>query len=488
MDMRVTPSVILSQLLAAAQQHTDLLAQLQQEASSGLRLQQPSDDPQAMVSLLASKAQDARLGTYLQNIQTAQSPLNASVSALQDVNSILSQAKQIAIQGSSSVRDSDNSFETLAQQVDNLLSRLVGDANSQSDGQYIFAGAAPNTIPFVVTNDSQGRPQSVVYHGSSQTATAPVSQQQSVNTLYPGSEVFQQRQRGATVFTGNTGAATGTGTDSAVGEGTLLVAHTSTSYASGSGVQPGTSSVAGDTILGPSGANTLTIVDTSGTGASGTISLNGGTPVAFTNGDTNLEVTGPQGAVAYVNTTAITPAFNGTVNITANGSLSVDGGASSVPINFSSNQVVTNSTTGAVTNVNSTNIRSTGADQVEYTGTFDAFQVLMALRDDLRNTQGLGSTQQIQSVSQLIGEVDRVSSSVSDILGQQSATLQNLSAVQGNLQQVQLDTKQRESNLGDADITSVVVGIQQQQQLLQLTFDVTARSFDQSLLNFLSGH
>ena len=59
-------------------------------------------------------------------------------------------------------------------------------------------------------------------------AEAPVSQQQTVATLYPGSDVFQQRQRGATVLTGDTGAAAGTGTDSATGEGTVLVSHTAT--------------------------------------------------------------------------------------------------------------------------------------------------------------------------------------------------------------------------------------------------------------------
>jgi len=77
----------------------------------------------------------------------------------------------------------------------------------------------------------------------------------------------------------------------------------------------------------------------------------------------------------------------------------VDGGATSVPINFSSNQVVTNGTTGAVTNVDSTNIRSTGTDNLNYTGTFDAFQSLIALRDDLRNTRGLSSADQAQALS-----------------------------------------------------------------------------------------
>jgi len=56
----------------------------------------------------------------------------------------------------------------------------------------------------------------------------------------------------------------------------LLIRHTATTYAAGSGVQPGTNSGAGDTILGALGQHRLHITDTSGNGSAGTISLDGG--------------------------------------------------------------------------------------------------------------------------------------------------------------------------------------------------------------------
>src|SRR5690606_13494775 len=134
-------------------------------------------------------------------------------------------------------------------------------------------------------------------------------------------DVFQPIARGKTLFLGGTGAAPGTGTDSALGRGTLIVSHTSTTYTAGSGVAAGTSSADGDTIIGPAGAHILTIEDTSGTGAFGTVSLNGGPPVSFTNGDTNLKVIGPLDEVVYLDTTAITAGFSGDVEITADGTL-----------------------------------------------------------------------------------------------------------------------------------------------------------------------
>src|SRR5262249_23940521 len=160
----------------------------------------------------------------------------------------------IAVEGANGQNDA-TSYEALASQVDALLRNLVDSANTQMpDGQYLFGGTASRAAPFSVTaSDAQGRPPSIAYDGAAEGASTPVSQQQNVPTFYAGSTVFQSRQRGTTAFLGNTGAAAGTGTDSATGRGTLLVTHTATSYGGASGVQAGSGSVTGDSILGPSG-------------------------------------------------------------------------------------------------------------------------------------------------------------------------------------------------------------------------------------------
>jgi flagellar hook-associated protein 3 len=343
MELRVTPQLIVSTAVYNAEQQTAQLALLQEQASTGNRILQPSDDPLGALEVLAYQAQNNQLDTYHQNIADAQAKLNSSVSTLNQISQLLTQAKDVALQGSNSA-NTPESYQAMGAQVQSILQSVLQLANTQQNGQYLFSGTASQTQPF--TTNAQGN---VVYNGSAQALGEPIGQGQQVQTLYTGSQVFQMLQRGTTVYTGPTGAAAGTGTDSATGSGTLLVTHTSTTYAGTSGVQAGTNSVAGDTIIGPAGAHTLTIVDTSGNGTSGTVQLDKGPVVQFTNTDTNLQVQGPNGETVFLNTTAITPGFNGTVSITANGTLSVDGGASSVPINFSSNQVVTNSQTGAIT-------------------------------------------------------------------------------------------------------------------------------------------
>src|SRR6185437_2425401 len=449
MELRITPQVTVANAIANAQNQSNQLAILQQQASTGNRILQPSDDPLGTLQVLSDQAQNDRLDIYHQNIADAQAKLNSSVSSLTQVGQLLAQAKQLALQGSST-NNTPGSLQAMGDQVDSILNGVVGLANTQQNGVYLYGGTASQTAPFTV--NAQGQ---VTYNGSTQAVNEPISQGQQVQTLYTGSQVFQTLQRGAPVITGTTGAAAGTGTDSATGEGTLTVAHTSTAYAPGSGVQPGTSSASGDTILGPSGAHTLTIVDTSGTGASGTVQLDGGPTVNFTNTDTNLQIQGANGQTVFLDTTAIAPGFSGSVAITSNGTLSVDGGATTTPINFSGNQVVTNSQTGDVTNIDSTNIRQTGSDDINNAGAYDVFQILTTLRDTLRNSQNLPPSQQATAVSQTLQELDRVHTSVLTVVGQQSASLSNLQAVDQHIQDVQLQTKQQIGNVQGADISQV---------------------------------
>jgi flagellar hook-associated protein 3 FlgL len=313
MDLRVTPQVMIDQAIANAQRQTDQLAQLQAQASSGNRILSPSDDPTAEVQVMAGNAQNLRLDSYLSNITTATSSLNGSVSALQEANSILSQARDVAVQGSNSTNDA-TSFEALAQQVDAFLNRLVNVANTQDNGHYLFSGTATTTAPFkVAAADGQGRPQSVVYQGSQDTGTVTVNQQQSVATRYPGSQIFQTSAGGAG----------------------------------------------------------------------------------------------------------------------------------------------------------------------------DAFAVLMQLRDDLRNTKGMGSAQQLQALSQDVGAIDQVNSQVLQTTGEQSASLQSLDALQSRLKEVQLNTQEFVSNTGGADLSKVVIGMTEQQNLLRLTLASAAQVFNQSLLDFI---
>ena len=338
MDTRVSMQTVVQQAMANSTNLSDQLATIQAQVATGQQFPNVSDDPTAALTVLANNNLATSYGTQLSNIGTATSTLNNSVATLQAVSNVFTQAQSIALQASSSTNDT-SAFATDATSVNALLTQLINLANTQdSNGTYLYSGAATGTQPFAVgATNPDGSPAQVQYQGAADSSSVFVDSTQQVGLDYAGSQVFQGTQRQTPVFTGTTGAQPGTGTDTATARSTLQISHTATIYdaTAGSGVQPGTSSAAGDTILGN---HQLQITDTSGNGSAGTISLDGGPAVAFTSADKNLQVTNSTGDSVYVNTTAITAGFNGTVNFTSNGAMSVDGGATSVPITFAANQ------------------------------------------------------------------------------------------------------------------------------------------------------
>jgi flagellin-like hook-associated protein FlgL len=485
MELRVSLQTLVGRAIANVRRQTAELAVSQQQAATGKRILAPSDDPLGTIAVLGHKSRGTRLETHVANIQSARGTLEASSLRLREIGQLFTNAKVLAIEGANAVND-QSGRQAIAQQVDSLLDRLLGLANAEHNGRALFAGAAGDVTPFVVeSRDAQGRPLAVRYHGASQRDQVQVGEGTGVATLYAGAELLQSRQRSTSIFTGDTGVAAGLGTDSAVGQGLLQVRHTLTTFAAGSGVSAGTSSAAGDTILGPAGAHQLILNDTSGTGVSGTVSLDGGEALAWSSADTDLVVAGPTGERVHINTSAITPGFNGVVAITADGTLSVDGGASTLAIDFSANQVVTNSLDGAVTNVRSADIRRTGDEHIDYRGTYDAFQILLALRDDLRNTRGLGPFEQSQFITQRIEELDRIRGNVLEAVGEQGAALQNLDTLEAHARDLNVEVERLTGELEGADLSEVILQLQAQENQLRTTLATTARIFDTSLLDFI---
>ena len=323
--MRVTTDMQFQGLLRNVQRTLGDMAKLQDQVSSGVRLKRPSDGPADMVRVLQNRNDDARFAAQLTNIRDATIALDTSTTALNDAKSVLIHAKDVALQAANTAVNDSGTNEPLAQEIDGAIQSLLQVANrKRPDGTYLFAGTASLTPPFAIAaSDKSGRPTQVAYQGTAESSQVLVGDGQTLQTSMSG-DVFQLHQRAATVFTGSSGAKAGTGTDSAHGQGELLVQHTLTSFEAGSGVAPGTSSVSGDTIIGPAGSHSLTITD-DGTGA-GMVSLNGGPPVAYQSSDADLKVTGPQGEVVFLDTTAIIPGFAGSVAIAAAGTLSLDGG------------------------------------------------------------------------------------------------------------------------------------------------------------------
>ena len=112
------------------------------------------------------------------------------------------------------------------------------------------------------------------------------------------------------------------------------------------------------------------------------------------------------------------------------------------------------------------------------------FDVITDLRDELWDTdQPNGEVQ--QAMNSLIGEIDAFSDQILDVVGEQSATLENLTAVEFRTEDMVLELQKTLAELQNADIAEAVVQLQTEQNLLQYTYITTARIFELNLLNYI---
>jgi flagellar hook-associated protein 3 FlgL len=480
MFFRVTQHQTSAYARQSVARQTSQLYDAQRQVSSGLRVERASDDPISMRRSLIQKERISRLEANTLSLNHTRSRLDQAHVGLRQAAGLLTKARDLAIRSQQTVDETEVSV--LGSELDGILDQLLNIANSADESGFLFGETSDGSLPFELGAQPDGNAS---YSGTTDTSRLRLTGVASVKSLLPGNEVFQPNDRSGTIVIGNTGVAVGSGTDTAVGRREAVVTHTLTSFAPGSGIAAGSGSVAGDTVIGAAGVYSLRINDVSGNGSFGTISLNDGPEISFTNLDTNLQVTTSGGLQVFVDTTAITAGFNGTVDITADGTLSVDGGASSTAITFAANQQVTDSRDGSVVNLNTAAMRRVGTDQLEFSGTADVFGVIRSLRDDILNTRGLPATERSAALSRGLGEITGMQDHLLDVVGVQSVSMEHMERLKTQLEDLQLAEQIELSDSVGADIVSVILQMQETQNAQQYTMSVIGQFLTPNLLNFI---
>jgi len=482
LNFRVTPNQSKDLALLQLQRHSAGLLNAQQQLATGLRLHKPSDDPISVRKSLIQQDNLSRLESRLSAVQHSESRLSRAHVQLREAHQLYVRVRGIALSARQSLDSSER--DVFAAEVQGILDQFISVANSSDESGYLFSGTATGIPPFSVNESGHGT-EDVQYNGAPAATALYLSSDVTRESLVSGDHIFQPSSRGQTVIHGTTGAAVGAGTDTATGVRELLVAHTLTTYLGASGVAAGPGSVDGDTIVGAAGTHVLQINDTSGTGTSGTISLNGANPIAFSNTDTNLLLRGPNGEEVYVDTTSVTAGFSGTVDIIADGNLSLDAGATSQAITFTSDQAVTDGRDGGILHVDTTNLTTTGTSIVEFPGTADAFQALQALRDDMLNTRGLTEAELQQSLARRLDDIERIEEHLLDEVGTQSVALEQLARLQLRTEDLQLHARADFGELTSADMAQAALNLPHILNLQQLTIASIRRLQSQSFLDFI---
>lgn len=202
----------------AAQVQNDQLAlfQLQNQVSTGRRLQLPSDDAAAALRVINLQRLIERKDQIKVNIQSSNQILSAADSNLQSISGTLNdlRAEVVGVAGNLSSADER---QAVVHDVEQALETLVKAGNAKSQGRYLFAGSRSQVQPY----DYNG--EYVEYRGNEGV----------LRNFVDVDRLFETNLAGTDVFGGISGQVKGSALNSQVNGGTLL-----STLNGGSGVSP----------------------------------------------------------------------------------------------------------------------------------------------------------------------------------------------------------------------------------------------------------
>jgi flagellar hook-associated protein 3 FlgL len=375
--------------------HTKAIALLQEQTSTGSRINRASDDPPTAYRVLGLDTEEKSLENYINNLSEVISILEHSSSVTENITSSLTEARKRVTQIISEVHD-EESRERTAEGINDILEQIVSLANTKHMNQYIFGGSDTGSAPYFVER-TNGEITRVTYQGSFENRNIEVAPGVETSPFYIGDNIFRSDERSDPIFLGNTGAAAG----------------------------PGTSSARGDTWL------TVT-----GSAGNYFLSIDDGLSTIFTDGsDTNL--------------------------------------------------AVEHSVTGEVLYVDTTGITNTGVDLVSIPGTYDIFDMLITIRDVLKNTKGLPDYQIADlhdNFSNPIEEINNLLIQTEVAVGSKIGFLDNL---KDSLADLKYNTEDEATRLQEADIAEIAIDLSRREVLYEMSLTVAAKLMSMSLLDYL---
>jgi flagellar hook-associated protein 3 FlgL len=149
--MRITDHRIVDMAAEGTSRNQSTVADVTQQLSSGLRVSKPSDDPTAWMSAQREKVRAALNDGTSQAIAVGHERLVASDGALSSLASIVSQARELTVEGSNDTQTAATR-QDIGAQLGSLFDAAVAAANStDANGEFILAGTNSLAQPFDTT-------------------------------------------------------------------------------------------------------------------------------------------------------------------------------------------------------------------------------------------------------------------------------------------------------------------------------------------------
>lgn len=200
--MRITTNMADAAALRGQLRSVKSMTDAARVASTGERVNAPSDDPVSWSSAARHDARIARLDNRNRTMERASGDLDLAERTLASAGDLLQSAREIATRAANGTMDAATRAD-LAKQVDGIRSSLLAMANTRGTSGYLFGGTRTDAPPFDATGAFVGNDTEVrIEVADGVTARANASGAQAFTTA-GGRDLFADLQTLSTALTAN---------------------------------------------------------------------------------------------------------------------------------------------------------------------------------------------------------------------------------------------------------------------------------------------
>jgi flagellar hook-associated protein 3 FlgL len=136
-----------SQLLRNLNYNMNNMKNLQNQLSTGRRINQPSDDPVGISFAMRYRTELGATDQFVSNVDTSLSWLDYTDTTLNQLGNVLHRVRELSVQGANGTND-DNAMMALKQEMIQLKNQALDIANTEFNGKYVFNGQMTDRPPY----------------------------------------------------------------------------------------------------------------------------------------------------------------------------------------------------------------------------------------------------------------------------------------------------------------------------------------------------
>jgi len=147
MSFRVTQSMMNTQLLRNITSNMGRMNNLQNQLSTGMKINKPSDDPVGITFALRYRSELDSNDQYSKNVSSALSMLEYTDTSIGQAGDIMQRVRELLVKGANGTLE-QTSLDAIKVEMSQMYNQMVEIGNSQFNGKQVFNGEMTGEKPY----------------------------------------------------------------------------------------------------------------------------------------------------------------------------------------------------------------------------------------------------------------------------------------------------------------------------------------------------